>query len=175
MDTIFNGLSGWGKVDSPALTKRRPLPPSLGRAERPCAFNEDHFIYFVFCVRMRKIRRGPNPVPKSHPDHKLQHAAQLAIRKHQSVVAAASAVGLSPATLWRIAKSGKAIPRTRATLEAWHSKPDVNKINEIAPQVQFPTSRDELLQTRRVLVTMLEFLDRYLDTSPDPAYPTNKA
>lgn len=113
-------------------------------------------------------------MPKSNPDDELQRAAQLAIRKHRSIERAARAVGLSPATLWRVAKSGKAIPRTRATLEAWQSQPGINEINKTAPLAEVLMSREELLQTRRSLVTMLQFLDRCLDAPLDAFTPTHK-
>jgi transposase-like protein len=114
-------------------------------------------------------------VPKSDPDHELQRAAQLAIRRHRSLEEAARAVGLSPSTLWRVARSGKAIPRTRVAVETWRSRLELNEINEMAAVAELPMSRDELLQTRRTLVTMLQFLNRCIDSPFGAAATTNKA
>lgn len=113
-------------------------------------------------------------MPKSDPDLELKRAAQLAIRKHRSIVEAASAIGLSPATLWRVAKSGRAIPRTRATLEAWRAERGINETNAMPSMTELSMSREELLHTRRVLITMLQFLDRCIDTSLDVAAPTQR-
>lgn len=108
-------------------------------------------------------------MPKSDPGRELQRAAQLAIRNYNSIVEAASVVGLSPATLWRVAKSGRAIPRTRAALEAWRSKLGGNEINKMAFLTELSMSREELLQTKKALLTMLQFLDRSIDPAPEAA------
>lgn len=112
-------------------------------------------------------------MPKSDPDHELQCTAQLAIRKHRSIEEAANAVGLSPSTLWRVAKSGRTIPRTRAALDAWRSRLEVNEINEMTPLEGLSMSRQELLQMRGALVSMLQFLDRCIDARPNATTPTH--
>lgn len=68
---------------------------------------------------------------------------------------------------------GSAPPGCGAS-RAWHSKAAINEINKIISLAELSMSRKELLQTRRVLVTMLQFLDRCIDTSRDAAVPTHK-
>ncbi|WP_382323689.1 hypothetical protein ACFJGX_23070 [Hydrogenophaga sp. UC242_50] len=113
-------------------------------------------------------------MPKSDPDRELQKAAQMAIREHRSIEKAAHVVGLSPATLWRVAKSGRAIPRTRSALEAWRSTSSLNEINKTGPLVEFTVSREELLQTRRMLMTLLQVLDQCINAPLEAAAPSRE-
>ncbi|WP_131277776.1 hypothetical protein [Hylemonella gracilis] len=101
-------------------------------------------------------------MPKSTPDSKLQLVAQQAIRKYGSVESAAEAVGLSPATLWRVSQSGRAIPRTKAVLGVWGAKSAENEINEMAPESISVMTREDLQHTRNVLLALVQFLDHYI-------------
>jgi hypothetical protein len=101
-------------------------------------------------------------MPKSRFDPNLQFLAKHAIHKYHTVEGAANAVGLSSATLWRVARSGRAIPRTRAILETWSVKSPSNEINEMTPRALSTMTLEDLLRARGVLLTMVQFLDNYI-------------